>query len=108
VVTRLRPATRSGAVVVFITLEDEVGLVDCVVFYDTYSKYGPLLMESAGLIVEGKLEQRGHSGLSLIVDTVESLGLDKRAFRTVGGIPPTWAPTLPGFNRRAKPGEGQK
>ena len=49
-------------------------------------------MESAGLLVEGKLEQRGHSGLSLIVDTVETLGLDKRTFRTVGGLPPTWAP----------------
>lgn len=108
VVTRLRPATRSGAVVVFITLEDEVGLIDCVIFYDTYSKYGPVLMESAGLLVEGKLEQRGHSGLSLIVDTVEPLGLDKRTFRTVGGLPPTWAPTMPGFNRRPKPGEGQK
>ena len=65
VVTCMRPPTKSGVIVVFVTLEDETGLVDTVIFPNVYDKYGPVIFNSAGLIVEGKLERNGK-GQSII------------------------------------------
>jgi len=67
VVTCMRPPTRSGVIVVFVTLEDEAGLADAVIFPKVYDKYGPVIFNSSGLIIEGKIEKSGQRGLSVIV-----------------------------------------
>lgn len=57
VVTRQRPGTASG--VVFITLEDEDGHINLVVFTHVYDKYRDLARDGVMLIAEGKLERTG-------------------------------------------------
>ena len=72
VVVCMRPPTKSGAIVVFITLEDEDGLADCVVFPKVYEQYGKVIFNNPGLIIEGKLQKMGQ-GISIIVRKVKPL-----------------------------------
>ena len=78
VVTCMRPPTRSGVIVVFITLEDETGLADIVVFPKVYEKYGQVIYNNPGLIIEGKVERSGPKGLSLIAGKISPLTADYR------------------------------
>jgi len=70
VVTCMRPPTKSGVIVVFVTLEDETGIVDLVIFPKVYEQFGPVIFNSPGLIVEGKIEKSGQQGLSIITKKV--------------------------------------
>jgi error-prone DNA polymerase len=58
VLVRQRPATASG--VVFITLEDESGIVNLVVWSDTYERFRRVIRLSAALLVEGRIEREGE------------------------------------------------
>lgn len=78
VVVCMRPPTKSGVTVVFITLEDETGLVDCVVFPKVYEKYGRVIYGNSALIIEGKLQKMGK-GISLIASRISPL---TQAFRS--------------------------
>ena len=57
VLVRQRPETASG--VVFITLEDETGIANLVVWSDTYERYRRVIRLSAALLVEGRVEREG-------------------------------------------------
>lgn len=69
----MRPPTRSGKVVVFITLEDETGVADFVVFPTVYEQYGKIIYSNAALILEGKLQRIGDYGVSIVVRKVYPL-----------------------------------
>ncbi len=62
-----RPPTRSGRVVVFLSLEDEFGLVDVTVFENIYHRYGRFIFDrqSPLLGVKGIVSRRGK-GVSLL------------------------------------------
>lgn len=66
-----RPPTQSGRTVVFLSLEDEHGLVDVTIFEDLYQKCGALLFSGAvpPLTVEGRVTRRG-GGVSLTAEAV--------------------------------------
>jgi error-prone DNA polymerase len=70
VVTRQRPGTASG--VVFITLEDEDGHINLVVFSHVYDRYRELARDGTMLIAEGKLERTGKV-INVVVDRFERL-----------------------------------
>jgi DNA-directed DNA polymerase III PolC len=70
VVCRMRPPTKSGVTVVFITMEDETGLIDTVLFPAAYDRYGAAAFASNLLVVEGKLQRLGARDLSLILEKV--------------------------------------
>ena len=72
VVVCMRPPTKSGAIVVFITLEDETGFADCVVFPKVYEKCGPVLFNNPALIIEGKARKMGKT-YSIIASKVRPL-----------------------------------
>jgi error-prone DNA polymerase len=55
VITRQRPGTAKGFV--FLTLEDETGLVNVIVRPDVYETYRRLIRASSTLIIEGKLQK---------------------------------------------------
>jgi error-prone DNA polymerase len=80
VVTCMRPPTKSGIIVVFITLEDETGLADVVVFPKVYEKYGSVIYGNPGLIIEGKVERMGEMGLSIIASKVSPLTAQYRNY----------------------------
>jgi error-prone DNA polymerase len=55
VITRQRPGTAKGFV--FLTLEDETGLVNVIVRPDVYERYRRVIRQSMTVIVEGKLQK---------------------------------------------------
>lgn len=87
VVVCMRPPTRSGTTVVFVTLEDEDGLVDTVTFPKVYEKYGRVIYGNPGLIIEGTLQRLGKRGISIVAGKVSPLG-------------PQYRTDEPGFSNR--------
>ncbi len=61
-----RPPTRSGKTVVFLSLEDETGLIDVTVFSRIYEKYGHVIFSDRvpPLVVTGEVQRRGE-GVSI-------------------------------------------
>jgi error-prone DNA polymerase len=57
VITRQRPGTAKGFV--FLTLEDETGLVNVIVRPDIYERYRRTIRQSDTLIIEGQLQKEG-------------------------------------------------
>ncbi len=55
VITRQRPGTAKGFV--FLTLEDETGLVNVIVRPDVYERIRRVIRQSAALIIEGVLQK---------------------------------------------------
>ncbi|MGI6453173.1 MAG: DNA polymerase III subunit alpha [Syntrophomonadaceae bacterium] len=62
-----RPPTRSGKITVFLSLEDEFGLIDVTVFEDVYMQYGRYIFteQTAPLVIKGILQKRGK-GISIL------------------------------------------
>src|SRR5690606_12387592 len=58
ILVRQRPGTASG--ICFITLEDETGITNLVVFRQLFDKYRKEIIQSRLLMVEGKLEREGE------------------------------------------------
>ena len=61
------PPTKSGKRVMFLTLEDETGLLDVVVFSKTQSRFAKLILTSEVLTLEGKLQRKGPGGLAISI-----------------------------------------
>jgi error-prone DNA polymerase len=55
VITRQRPGTAKGFV--FLTLEDETGLVNIIVRPDVYERYRRVIRQSKALVIEGTLQK---------------------------------------------------
>ena len=70
VITRQRPATASG--VIFITLEDETGVANLVVWKDVFKKYRPEIMQGRLLRVRGEVQREGRV-IHVIAKTIEDL-----------------------------------
>jgi len=66
VISRQRPPIRSGHTVIFITMEDETGLLDVTVFERAYEKWGKEIFSSSALIVDGVLQKRGRYGTVIL------------------------------------------
>lgn len=66
-----RPPTKSGRTVVFLSLEDECGLVDVTCFEQVYAKYGEFLFpgERLPLGIWGQVQKRGNT-FSIVAKTV--------------------------------------
>jgi error-prone DNA polymerase len=58
ILVRQRPGTASG--ICFITLEDETGCANLVVFEKLFNEYRPEILQSSLLMVEGKLQKEGE------------------------------------------------
>ncbi len=62
-----RPPTRSGKTVVFLTLEDEFGLVDVTIFENIYKRYGEVLFNSPLLLISGTISERDPNQITTII-----------------------------------------
>ena len=70
-----RRFTRSGDQMVYFTLEDLAGSVECVGFPRTVNEYGPLIREDAILLVKGRLDHRGED-VKVMAHSIEEPQLD--------------------------------
>ena len=66
VIARQRPPTKSGQTVVFITMEDETGLLEVTVFQRVYEQWGKVIFSHAALIVDGVLQKKGRYGTVIL------------------------------------------
>ncbi len=66
------PPTRSGKRVMFITIEDETGLIDLVAFEDVQKKWAREIFTSEILAVEGILKKEGKRkrAMSIVVKRI--------------------------------------
>ena len=62
-----RPPTRSGKTVVFLTLEDEWGLIDVTIFEDIYRKYAKIIFNEPLLLVTGEISRRDPNERASII-----------------------------------------
>jgi error-prone DNA polymerase len=73
VIARQRPPIKSGQTVVFITLEDETGLIEVTVFERIYKQWGKVIFANSALIVDGILQKRGRYGTVVLGRRFHSL-----------------------------------
>ena len=85
VVARQRPATAHG--VVFMLLEDEVGVVNLVVLPPAYERHRLAVRTASFVRVEGKLERR-EGVINVVVDRLEALATPDLAVADVRRIEP--------------------
>ena len=74
VITRQRPGTAKG--VIFVTLEDETGIANLVVFKDSFERYRRIVLTAGLLGVEGRIQREGqviHVTVSRLTDLTERL-----------------------------------
>ena len=84
VLVRQRPSTASG--VVFVTLEDETGIANLVIWPRVFERFRRVTRLSAGLLVEGKVERQGEvvhvhaAGIESLDERLLGLGGGSRDF----------------------------
>ena len=61
------PPTKSGKRVMFLTLEDETGLFEVVVFSKAQDRFAGIILTSEVLTLEGRLQRKGPTGLAISV-----------------------------------------
>ncbi len=61
------PPTKSGKRVMFLTLEDETGLLDVVVFPNAQKGFAKTILTSEVLAIQGKLQKQGPKGISISI-----------------------------------------
>ncbi len=61
------PPTRSGKRVMFVTLEDESGLMDLVMFPCAQKQWAKEILTNEVLTIEGRLKREGKRGLSISI-----------------------------------------
>lgn len=73
VLVRQRPATATG--VVFLTVEDETGIANLVVWRDVFDRHRALLMTARAIAARGRVQREGDV-VHVIVETLEDLSPD--------------------------------
>jgi error-prone DNA polymerase len=61
------PPTKSGKRVMFLTMEDETGLIDVVVFPKAQKGFARTILTSQVLAIQGKLQKQGAKGISISI-----------------------------------------
>jgi error-prone DNA polymerase len=72
VICRQRPGTASG--VVFVTMEDETGFINLILWPRTFEKWRHVATTSSMLVAHGKVERQGDV-VYVVPDRLEKLGL---------------------------------
>ncbi|MET8013923.1 DNA polymerase III subunit alpha [Streptomyces sp. NPDC005271] len=79
------PPIRSGRRVIFTTLDDGTGLVDCAFFDDSHAACAHTVFHSWLLLVRGVVQRRGPRSLSVVGSAVWNLA-ELAALRKEGGL----------------------
>jgi error-prone DNA polymerase len=61
------PPTKSGKRVMFLTLEDETGVFEVVVFSKAQDRFARIILTSEVLTLEGRLQRQGPTGLAISI-----------------------------------------
>jgi len=112
VLVRQRPGTAGG--ICFITIEDEMGVANLVVFESFFTKYRKEILQSRLLMVEGKLQKEGEV-IHVIVRSCHDLSKLLSHLMSSKDTPPSLltlsradektAPAVPGYNHKSEPAQ---
>jgi error-prone DNA polymerase len=84
VICRQRPGTATG--VTFMTLEDETGFVNLVVWRDVFERFDLVGKTASLLEVEGTIQSE-DGVVHVIADTLRDLGRDEKLLRSAEEVP---------------------
>lgn len=78
------PAKPGNRPVNFLLVEDETGLLQCILFAEAFSRCGHLIYRAGAFLLEGTIEQDRRRGFSFVVDRIADLGevLSRQSTRT--------------------------
>lgn len=65
--------TRNNSMMAYVTLEDDVGAMELLVFSNVINQYGVYLSENSTVVVNGKISVRDEKAPQLIVNEVQSM-----------------------------------
>jgi error-prone DNA polymerase len=105
VIVRQQPGTARG--VIFITIEDETGIANLIVWQSVFERYRRIVLGSKLLLVEGKLQREGlvihivAERLGDRSDWLRDLGRNSGSFSTAAGRGDE--AKRPGYDRRTLP-----
>lgn len=88
VLVRQRPGSAKG--VIFMTLEDETGVANAIVWKNTFEKYRPIVMGARLVKIHGRLQSQSgviHTVVEHIEDITPMLGLLQKEARRFGVSP---------------------
>ncbi|SFM99193.1 OB-fold nucleic acid binding domain-containing protein [Thermodesulforhabdus norvegica] len=71
------PPTRSGKRIMFITAEDELGLIDLVLFPDAQKKYAKIILANSLCLFEGAVKRIGERTCCVVISKAVPLVMDK-------------------------------
>ena len=80
-VTSRRVETARNQFMKFLTLEDEYGLCEVVLFPKTYLRYGHLIRGHGPYLIQGRVQSRLPGEANLIAEQLERLELDKKTLQ---------------------------
>lgn len=67
-------STRKGALMGFLTLEDQFGQVECMLFPRIYERYSRQIGADQAVLITGRLSVRDDEDIKLLADVIEPLG----------------------------------
>jgi len=109
VLVRQRPGSAKG--VVFLTLEDETGVVNVVVWPKVFEQYRPIVMGARMVLIRGRIQRAPDSEgrvTHLVAESVEDRTADLRLLSETPLKPPLKPPLSPGDGARsAAPERGE-
>lgn len=75
IVSRQTPPTRSGQRIIFLTIEDETGLIDITVFpsVQLIGTNAKIALGASGLLIKGRLQRMGARGIAIIAEKLFDL-----------------------------------
>ncbi len=79
------PPTRSGMRVMFVTLEDETGLIDLAVFPKAQERYARTILGKVIVLIEGRISRQGVRDVSVVAQRVLTLKEFYAALRRKAG-----------------------
>lgn len=66
-------ATRKGAMMGFLTLEDQFGQIECMLFPKVYERFSRQIAPDQAVLITGRLSVRDDEEIKLLADTIEPL-----------------------------------
>jgi error-prone DNA polymerase len=96
VLIRQRPGTAKG--VVFVTLEDETGVANAVVWKDAFTANRRAVMSSSFLVISGRL-QRANDVIHVVAERFTDLSADLARMKNAEGDLPLARPSMERLQR---------
>ncbi len=81
IASRKNKTTRANAQMAFLSIEDTMGTMECMVFPKVYTQYSPMLNEDEILVISGRVSFREDEEPKLIAETFQTIESAKESYK---------------------------